>query len=467
VDRLPGEGPAGFLEQLRGQQIPSDTMALGAPHGQAVQLMTAHAAKGLEWDVVAVAGVQEGVWPDLRVRGSLLGTEALVDLVAGRGDSAPARHSARLAEERRLFYVAVTRARRTLVVTAVSGEEEQPSRFLDELDPARVDERPVERVPRGLDLPSVVAELRRVVCEPAEPEAWRRGAARQLARLAAAGVRSADPDEWYGLAGLSEDAPLRGPAEPVRVSPSKVEEFHRCQLRWLLKSCGATDGDTARAGIGSLVHDLAEAAATHDWSPGELLAELDRRWPRLEVGDGWVERREYARVREMVERLGRWLAARRSRLLGVEQPFDVEVGRARLVGRVDWLETDERGRPVVVDFKTGRSKVRDADLPEHPQLATYQLAIEHGAFDDLAGGARESGGASLVQLQAHQRGEAREQVQPPLSEADDPAWAATLVDETAGAMAGAEFLAQPSTWCGFCTARPSCPAHAEGGQVTA
>ncbi|MFW6205335.1 MAG: RecB family exonuclease, partial [Actinomycetota bacterium] len=275
------------------------------------------------------------------------------------------------------------------------------------------------------------------------------------------------PDEWYGLAGLSEDAPLREPAEPVRVSPSKVEEFHRCQLRWLLKSCGATDGDTARSGIGSLVHDLAEAAATHDWSRDELLAELDRRWPRLEVGDGWVERREYARVREMVERLGRWLAERRSRLLGVEQPFDVEVGRARLVGRVDWLETDERGRPVVVDFKTGRSKVRDADLPEHPQLATYQLAIEHGAFDALTGGVRESGGARLVQLQAHHRGEAREQVQRPLSEADDPAWAAALVDETAGAMAGAEFLVQPSTWCGFCTARPSCPAHAEGGQVTA
>jgi len=40
-----------------------------------------------------------------------------------------------LAEERRLFYVAATRAREELVVTAVSGEDEQPSRFLDELDP--------------------------------------------------------------------------------------------------------------------------------------------------------------------------------------------------------------------------------------------------------------------------------------------------------------------------------------------
>jgi superfamily I DNA/RNA helicase len=51
-------------------------------------VLTAHAAKGLEWDVVAVAGVQEGVWPDLRLRGSVLGSERLVDVVAGRGGQA-------------------------------------------------------------------------------------------------------------------------------------------------------------------------------------------------------------------------------------------------------------------------------------------------------------------------------------------------------------------------------------------
>jgi superfamily I DNA/RNA helicase len=40
-----------------------------------VSILTAHASKGLEWDVVCVAGVQEGIWPDLRRRGSLLGSE--------------------------------------------------------------------------------------------------------------------------------------------------------------------------------------------------------------------------------------------------------------------------------------------------------------------------------------------------------------------------------------------------------
>ena len=135
VDRLPGARTEVFLDHVFGQELPSDAMAPVADRGEAVRILTAHAAKGLEWDVVAVAGVQEGLWPDLRLRGSVLGSETLVDLAAGRELGLVGRVAAMLAEERRLFHVACTRARERLLVTAVSSgdAEEQPSRFLDEL----------------------------------------------------------------------------------------------------------------------------------------------------------------------------------------------------------------------------------------------------------------------------------------------------------------------------------------------
>jgi superfamily I DNA/RNA helicase len=86
VDRLPRAGPGAFLDYLEGQDLPADTLAERAPAGQAVALVTPHGAAGREWDVVAVTGLQEGTWPDLRLRSSLLGAQALADLLDGRSD---------------------------------------------------------------------------------------------------------------------------------------------------------------------------------------------------------------------------------------------------------------------------------------------------------------------------------------------------------------------------------------------
>ena len=92
---------------------PGDTLVARAPAGESVALVTPAASAGLEWDLVVVAGVQEGVWPDLRLRGSLLGSTDLVDVchrpvAATRAPRGPqVRH-----DETRLFHVAVTRARR-------------------------------------------------------------------------------------------------------------------------------------------------------------------------------------------------------------------------------------------------------------------------------------------------------------------------------------------------------------------
>ncbi|MCU1659868.1 MAG: UvrD/REP helicase [Pseudonocardiales bacterium] len=459
TDRLPRSSAAAFADHLAAQQIPGDALTSRATEPDAVSILTAHASKGLEWDLVCIANVQEGSWPDLRRRGSLLGSERLVDVLAGRDVAGLSSTAAVLAEERRLFYVAITRARERVVVTAVMGEEEQPSRFLDEVDPIEVERAPTAPQ-RGVHLPGLVAELRAVVCDPAAADADRQAGGAELARLAAAGVPGAHPDEWWGLADLSDDGPVADPGRPVPVSPSRIESFLRCELRTLLADLGARDGDQISASLGMLVHDVAATAPAGTDLPGfERL--LDERWATLDFGAPWFAANERARATRILARLVDWLRSSRGELelIGTEQPFDVEIGDALVRGRVDRLERDRDGRLVVVDLKTTKSKPRKDELGAHPQLAADQLAVEEGGFP--AG--TQAGGALLVQLAA--TGDT-EQRQPPLDDADDPSWIAERVGYVAARLRGAEFTATAGVDCRNCDVRASCPLQAEGRQVT-
>jgi superfamily I DNA/RNA helicase/RecB family exonuclease len=468
TDRLPGAGIAVFLDHVEGQDLPADSLAPSADRGDAVRILTAHAAKGLEWDVVAVAGVQEGVWPDLRLRGSVLGSELLVEVLAGRTMETIGRLSALLDEERRLFYVAVSRARDQVLVTAVaSGDgEEQPSRFLTELaSDAELDGQPAFEPPHALTLPTLVAELRVALIDPDITEAERGSAAAVLARLAAEGVPGADPDSWWGLPPLSDDRPLVDPGEPVQVTPSTVESVDRCSLRWLLERHGGSLTPSPEQSIGNLVHAAAMLASDATADRAQLVAYVADRFDAIELSARWLAGRERDRAETMLDKLIGWLAGNPRRLVAIEQDFLVELADpeapVEIKGRVDRLELDEQGRLVVVDLKTGKSIPANANLAEHPQLAAYQAAIELGAFDEST----IAGGASLVQL-GGETNTAREQVQPPLGEADDPNWAQALVQRTAKTMAASTFNAVVNNKCRVCPVKTSCPVSGKGRHVT-
>ncbi len=460
TERLPGASPVDFLDHVLGQEVAGDTLVARAPGGQSVALVTPAASAGREWDVVVVAGVQDGVWPDLRIRGSLLGSTHLVDVVTGRaGDVRAARAQVRH-DETRLFHVAMTRALHRVVVTAVRSEDEQPSPYLDVVDPL-TEARAFTDVPRPVTLPGLVAELRREVGGP-DP-ATRGAAVSALATLAAEGVPGADPRQWWALRDVTDDRPRRPATAPVAVSPSAIEQFGRCRLQWVLRAAGGDGPSMGAQDVGTLVHEVAHDLG--DTDAATYAAELERRWGRLGLPPGWLSRRDLARARSMTDRLARHIVQAADggwRRAASEAPMSVAVGRAAVNGRVDRVEVSPDGRVRIVDLKTGASKPTVEELRRHGQLGAYQLAVEHGAFADHG---ERSGGAALLQLGRAAGARTSLQLQPPLASDDEPGWARELVEEVAAGMGGAVFPATPGAACGTCQLKDSCPAYAEGRRL--
>ncbi|MEP7054793.1 MAG: PD-(D/E)XK nuclease family protein, partial [Actinomycetota bacterium] len=470
VDQLPQAGVRVFLDDLDAQEIPAGSLSERSAPGESVRLLTTHRSKGLEWDVVVVAAVQDGQWPDLRRRGSVLGSE---DLQRGELPATTSHSAAALVEERRLFYVAVTRARQRLVVTAVdSGEDagERPSRFVHELG-IPVPERPAPQ-PHVLSLRSLVGELRHAAVDPDVSPALRTEAVASLAALAAPGgarpalVPTAHPDSWWGLRELTDPgSPLVPAGEPAPVSPSAVDQFSNCPLQWFLeRKAGVRSRAGERQTFGNLLHAIAEIAGSDPAlaTPEAMLRLLDEGWPQLEFEAPWYADHQYRMATQAVRRLADFAARDPNTFVAAEEQFSVDIANARLGGKVDRLDVDEGGAAVVVDYKTSASKAGPTKIASHPQLALYQLAVEHGAFPDLA----VSGGAQLVQLRAGDGDAAIVERQPPL--ATDPQLRANtvqLLEGVADAMIAEEFPARPGKYCQLCTAARACPAQPEGEQV--
>ncbi|MEV8091784.1 ATP-dependent helicase [Streptomyces nigra] len=485
-ERTGGRGALNFLEEIDAEDIAADTLSRRAVRPDAVRLMTAHRSKGLEWRLVVVAGVQEGLWPDLRRRGSLL--EA--DRIGRDGLAEPLTPGALLAEERRLFYVAATRARERLVVTAVKApadDGDQPSRFLTELgvDPVDVTGRPR----RPLSVAALVAELRATTVDPRTSDALRRAAALRLARLAALSdddgrplVPAAHPYRWWGMFEPTESkVPLRDRDQPVVLSGSALDQLaNTCALQWFLgREVKADAPATVAQGFGNVVHVLAdEVASGHTPADLDVLMErLDSVWNALAFDAPWKSAQEKSHARAALERFLRWHVMDRAGRTPVasEHDFDVtlEAGdfEVRIRGQMDRVEADADGRAYVVDFKTGKQAPSAAEVARHPQLAVYQLAVREGAVDDAFDGARpEPGGAELVQLR---QGAAKRdggdtlpkvQAQQPL-DGPEGEWVGDLLATAAGKVLDERFTPTAGQHCTHCAFRASCSARPEGRHV--
>jgi RecB family exonuclease len=403
VERSLDADPRVFVRSILDSAVAEDR--LDAPAGgESVRILTPAGALGTEFDTVVIAGVQDGVWPNTRLRGSLLDTWRLADAatrVDVGGGSTLDRRRAAMHDELRLLARALSRARARVVLTAVDDDDTGPSVFFEFLpDPERY------TVDHPLSLRGLVAQHRRALTEPSTRTRAER-AAQQLAVLADAGVAGAAPREWFGVAPPTSNGPLRDLAvEDVRVSPSRLHTLEECELNWVIGDLGGDPGG-ATAGLGTIIHAALEHSEGSD--EASLWAEVESRWGELTFEAEWRDRAELARARDLVRRLHLYLRrfeADGGRLIGAEPHFEVAIPLddadafdhgAILSGYIDRVELTPDGTVVIVDLKTGKREPQtDAKVSDNPQLGAYQLAFESGAIPAAAG--LPAGGAKLLVL---------------------------------------------------------------------
>jgi DNA helicase II / ATP-dependent DNA helicase PcrA len=382
--------------------------------GDAVHVITYHKAKGLEFGVVFMVGLVPDRFPG-RDRPDLLEMPAeLRPVAAGAGDD---QH---LGEERRLFYVGMTRAKEELVLSWAQDDggrrARSASRFVGE----------------ALDLP------------PATPaETVRPALLEQLARHAGTPAEEAPP------------APARQALgdRPLSLSYGQVNDYLDCPAKYRYAHVLRIPSPVSHQMVyGRALHAAVQAyhrrqLAGRSMSLDELHAALDAAWESA----GFLTREhEEARRAAARETLGRfWDEQQRdpARPTAIEQDFTVAFGADRLRGRYDRVDRDEAGRVVITDYKS--SDVRDLATAnrrarESLQLAIYALAHEaqHGTLpDELALHFLESGIVGRAEPSERRLEKAQEKL--------------TLVAE--GVRAG-HFEASPSAMrCGYCPFREICP----------
>ncbi len=380
--------------------------------GDAVHVLTYHKAKGLEFPVVFMVGLVGDRFPGRDRRDLLeLPDELLRDPAPGAD-----HHTA---EERRLFYVGMTRAREELVLSWAQDYGGRRSRAVSQF------------VTEALDLP------------PATPaDVVRPAILEQLAR------HEGSP---------REQAPtLPKPAigdRPLMLSYGQINDYLDCPAKYRYGHVVRIPTPVSHQMVyGRALHVAVQAyhrrqMANRPMSVEELHAALDGAWESVGFLTREHEEARRAAAHEAVTRF--WEEQQRdpARPTAIEQDFTVSFGRDRLRGRYDRVDRDEAGRVVITDYKS--SDVRDLATAnrrsrESLQLAIYALAHEAqtGTLpDELALHFLESGIVGRSEPNERRLGKAHDQI----------------ASAAEGIRAG-EFKATPSAMrCGYCPFREICP----------
>ncbi|HKW17527.1 MAG TPA: ATP-dependent DNA helicase [Terriglobales bacterium] len=406
--------PAEFLEYLDYFREARGTIPLTTPENEdAVKLMSVHGAKGLEFDHVFIVRAIKGSFPCYY-------REPLIELPAELRNSGLAGDDEKKIyeqEERRLFYVAMTRARDTLMMYGQFGRGEKdktPPGFLRELIKHR----------------ELKSYFRHRTCREFQTDIF--GAAEPPARSRLG--------EWIGLSPASDLAST--------LSASAIDRYQMCPLQFKLEREWRIPAEVSAAvQYGASVHRvLLTYFNSVRWDRALAVPELLKLFREDLANESIADRYQHDLYeRQGIEQLQEFISCAQRRkpdVLHTEEQFSMKIGATTLVGRIDRIDRVLGDHVVITDYKTGKPKSQE-DADESLQLSLYALAArvkwgyhaERLVFHNLDGNTAISTARSEAELEE----------------------AKLKVEEVAEKISAGKFDATPGFHCAWCSYRLLCP----------
>jgi len=442
-----------YLETFASAEFSPDPVVLTEERRpDAVRIMTAHRAHGLEFDTVIVANCIEGEFPSLRLREPIVDLDTSLRPGRTHGD----RMREHLEEERRLFALATSRARRATILTASRAASARnprtPSRYGGAWSPAP---RPQSGTGDATGRGAIASALRRTLADPRAP------AVQRLAALAALPSAGASPDTWWDAREWSgTGAPLFG--DEIKTSYSRLSSMDNCGLQYLYEvEMGLDPEQSYQMWLGAVIHEIIEDAShgriARDWDA--LNAALKARWNTSVFPNRAVMHRRYLDARQM---LWRWFKEETPDPAFSEVAFEFPIDGAILRGKIDAVFRLDDGTVRLVDYKTGRFPPTQEEADRDLQLAAYFLALRR--VPELA----ELGEPSALELSYLAANEAKGITIRRVSPARRPAYetdAAARIEGLLARVREERFDPSPQANCRWCSFKILCPLWPEGGDV--
>lgn len=468
ADRDPANALVGdLIRVLEEQDVPEDSIARTSAGAEGISVVSPTAGIGRSWGYVFISQVNDGIWPNLRLRNPLTRVPELVSIVVGSElAGAPVQGIQQVAEvlddELRMLLSCMTRATDGVEITCVESDDNIPSRFVPWLfsDDFGALFTHHSHAAVTLDSATFIGQLR---------QAQRQG----HDRIAASACDYLQKMAEHDIAGMgqklwvddleytkreSEDV------ETIRISPSAVENMLTCPLRGVLDSAnGQSLGNASLAHVGTLVHQIAEETEEPDLDM--MRARLDELWAAFDFGTDLADQQLYERAVGMVTKLHQYLTENPAT---EQRELYARVERDGLVvsGKIDRLEFSDMDPSAVrvVDFKTGKSSPRKEDADRVPQLLIYQWLVEQGGVIMPEGGQTptRSLGARLVHIGKETQGYGlTEQSE---LDAERTKEAEQMINRSADIQRSHAIEAQINSGCRSCTYITICPAK-EGKRI--